>query len=310
VKILITGCNGFVSGVFGRHANDQGHALLGLGRAASSPPGWKGRYHQSDYSAKEIQTAVRDFEPAAIFHGAGSSSVSASFEKPLEDFSASVLTWLQVLEGVRLSRLKPIVLFPSSAAVYGNPLVLPVREKATPCPISPYGFHKLAAEILAKEYALCFQLEIVSCRLFSIIGETQKRLLIWELFNQLNGPQESLELQGTGIESRDYLHIDDVASAFLQIAEHYKSEAPGGKFTPVNIARGRSITVAEVARKISAVLGLEKEILTGKDFRRGDPVRWEADVTELSRFAPQWRATDFDKSIGKCIEVWLNECSR
>ncbi|MDX6709367.1 MAG: UDP-glucose 4-epimerase [Blastocatellia bacterium] len=308
MRLLITGCHGFISRAFGRYAKAQGHVLYGIGRGASPPPFWDGDYQQSDYSAGEIEAIVREFHPTALIHGAGSSSVSLSFDAPLEDFCASALVWANVLDGVRRSRLNPVVLFPSSAAVYGNPLVIPVREGAPSNPISPYGFHKATSEILAKEYASCFQLDVVSCRLFSVYGEGQKRLLIWELFNQLNGPGAQLKLQGTGVESRDYLHIDDVASAFVEIIERRTHQEQTGNFTCINVARGKSITVVEVARKLCAMLGIEKEILTGKDFRRGDPSKWEADISVLEQAAPGWCATDFDESLEKCLKVWLTEC--
>jgi len=186
--------------------------------------------------------------------------------------------------------------------------VIPVREDALSNPISPYGFHKATSEILAKEYASCFQLDVVSCRLFSVYGEGQKRLLIWELFNQLNGSDAQLKLQGTGVESRDYLHIDDVASAFVEIIERRAQEEQAGNFTCINVARGKSITVVEVARKLCAMLDIEKEILTGKDFRRGDPSKWEADISVLKQTAPGWHAMDLDESLENCLKVWLTEC--
>src|SRR3954470_15280956 len=97
VRILVTGSHGFISRAVGRIAKAAGHTLLGLGRAAAPPPGWGGDYRQSSHSVSEIETIVREFDPAAVFHGAGSASVNLSFDEPLKDFSASVLVWLNLL---------------------------------------------------------------------------------------------------------------------------------------------------------------------------------------------------------------------
>ena len=63
-----------------------------------------------------------------IVHAAGTASVGASFDKPLQDLQASVLTWASVLECVRRTALSPKIVFPSSAAVYGNPAYVPITE--------------------------------------------------------------------------------------------------------------------------------------------------------------------------------------
>ena len=201
MRILITGSSGFIGGSLGRFAANAKHEVLGLARRSQADHDWPGKHQAVDVAHADISGIVSEFVPDMIFHGAGTASVSGSIESPLDDFRAAAVTWANVLDGIRRSGLRPVVMFPSSAAVYGNPKELPVREDAPVAPISPYGFHKAACELLAREYSECFGLTLVVCRIFSVFGPSQRRLLVWELFDQLSGPEPVVWLGGTGRES-------------------------------------------------------------------------------------------------------------
>src|SRR5689334_24629851 len=111
-------------------------------------------------SVEDLVNVIREFGPDVVVNASGTASVGASVEDPLHDFQGSVQTCADVLEAVRRSGSRPLVVIPSSAAVYGNPASLPISEDAELRPISPYGFHKAACELLAREYAECFGLNI------------------------------------------------------------------------------------------------------------------------------------------------------
>src|SRR4051794_2617771 len=118
MRLLITGCSGFLGRTIAQVAARRGHAILGISRS-SKPAGWLGEYLQKAL-ASDLDRIIRDFVPDAILHLAGPASVNSSFVAPLSDLNASVLTWINTLDSVRRSGVLPLVLFPSSAAVYGN----------------------------------------------------------------------------------------------------------------------------------------------------------------------------------------------
>jgi len=203
MRVLVTGSGGFIGGSIGRAAARAGHQVLGLARRSQPERDWPAAHQQVDVAHADLAGLIRDFKPDMVFHGAGTASVGASLSAPLEDLRAAVLTWANLLEGIRRSGAPTTVVFPSSAAVYGNPRELPVSEDDAVSPISPYGFHKAACELLAAEYASCFGLHVIVGRVFSVFGARQRRLLVWELFAQLTGSDPTVTLQGTGTESRD-----------------------------------------------------------------------------------------------------------
>jgi UDP-glucose 4-epimerase len=219
MRVVITGSRGFLGGRVGRRAAAAGHQVLGVGRSSQAPAGWLGRYAQGDVAHADLAPLVNDFRPDVVFHGAGTASVGGSYQAPLDDLRASALTLANTLDGVRRSGSRPIVLFPSSAAVYGIPEVVPTPETAPAAPISPYGFHKATCELIGREFAECFGLDVVLCRLFSLFGPGQRRLFVWDVFGQARDDGEEVRLEGTGAETRDYMHVDDAVDAMLGLVD-------------------------------------------------------------------------------------------
>ena len=307
MRILITGSRGFVGGSFGRFAANSGHEILGTGRASQPERGWPGRYVQADVALADLSDIIRGFAPELLFHAAGTASVGASVGAPLDDLRAALLTWANTLDAVRRSGLKPLLIFPSSAAVYGNPAQLPVGEDAPVAPISPYGFHKAACELVAREYATCFGLDVIVCRFFSLFGVAQRRLLVWELFKQFSGPGTTVWLQGSGTESRDYLHIDEASAAMLQLAAEVTDKRGEGSCLVFNVASGQETVVMNVARQIGSLVAPEKEIRYRGLSRPGDPRRWRADISRLRVMTPGWQPRPFAETLAQCVAAWQKE---
>ena len=302
MRILITGSNGFVGGSVGRWAAHAGHEVLGVARASQPVGVWPGGYVQADVLTSDLAEIVSAFAPDVVLHGAGTASVGASLKTPLDDLRASVMTWANTLDSVRRSGLRPVIMFPSSAAVYGNTVELPMREELPPQPISPYGFHKAMCEQLAREYVECFGLRVVVCRLFSIFGPAQRRLLVWELYRQCTSAAEIIWLEGTGAETRDFLHVDDVAAALVALAAAQPDDAARCLF--VNVASGVETSVLELARLIRDAVAPDKEIRCRGLVRRGDPTAWRASIEALRAIAHGWQPQPLARALAECIAVW------
>ena len=301
MRVLITGITGFIGGSFGRYAVQAGHDVMGTGRSNSAGNEWSGLYSPVT-SVRELSNLIRDSLPDVVLNAAGTASVAASIDDPLNDFRGSVQTCADVLEAVRLSGSQPLVVIPSSAAVYGNPATLPVAEEAALQPISPYGFHKAAAELLALEYAVCFGLRVVVCRFFSVFGFAQRRLLVWELYKQFAGREPTVWLAGTGEETRDFLYIDDLGKAVLGLVE--QSETRAGDCIIVNVASGVETGVVALAEKIRELVAPEKKILCRGNLRKNDPLRWCAEVSRLQTLLPTWQPRPLSEGLAACIGDW------
>lgn len=309
MKLLVTGALGFIGGSVARRAARLGHTVVGTSRVEDPVPHEGAGFPilVAD-DARALSHAVRAVAPDVILHAAGKASVGASIAAPAEDFEGSVLPWQTLLETVRAMDRRPLLVFPSSAAVYGNPASLPVTEDAPAHPISPYGFHKRVCEILADEHAVCFGLDIAVVRLFSVFGATQKRLLLWELFAQLTGPGDTAWLEGTGEETRDFLHVDDLADALLAIAAAPRPDPARGAEV-INVASGEERTVLHLAHAVRDLVAPSKRIACRGHARPGDPKRWRADIGRLLDRAAPWRPRPFEDALRATVSDWQSDRS-
>jgi UDP-glucose 4-epimerase len=304
VKILITGSRGFVGGSLGRYAASAGHAVLGISRATQRPLDWPGKYISADVVTADLAPVIREFAPDTIFHAAGTASVGASFKTPIDDLRASLFSWANLLHSAHRSGAHPLICFPSSGAVYGQLDHLPVKETASLRPISPYGFHKVACELLAQEYATCFSQRVIVCRLFSLFGEYQRRLLVWEIFRQLASSEETVWLQGTGEETRDYLHVNDMAAAVVMLAEDQTEKMVKGTYELINLASGSETRVIDLAKQMGSVVAPQKKIRCRGVRRPGDPERWQSDISKLRSLLPNWNPQPLNQGLATCIAAW------
>lgn len=302
MRVLITGARGFVGSSLAEYAVKKGHEVVGIGRTVQAPPGFFGNYVWADAALSDLTPIINGFRPDLVAHCAGSASVAASFTSPLDDLRANVITLANTLDAVRRSDVRPLVIFPSSAAVYGNPAKLPVREDGPCRPISPYGFHKLAAENVVHEYVSCHDIRIVICRIFSVIGERQRRLLLWDLYRQFVGETEKVVVQGTGDETRDFVHIDDLCESFLRFSESASSYS-NGNYT-VNLASGVETSVREMVSLVKQVLSSDKPVVfLGKE-RLGDPSRWLADCARLRAVSPSQGFSKLFVAVEQVVRSW------
>jgi dTDP-glucose 4,6-dehydratase/UDP-glucose 4-epimerase len=185
-----------------------------------------------------------------------------------------------IAEAIRRRQSECKLINLSSAAVYGNPKVLPVAEDAQLVPQSPYGWHKLLSEQICREYAEQFGVKTISLRIFSAYGEGQKKLLFWDTYQKvINTKDGTIEMFGTGNETRDFIYIGDV----MQAMECVVNEASFNGQT-INVASGLSTSIADAVNvflKEAGMLHIQPNFLGNN--KEGDPIYWQADIRKLEQ---------------------------
>lgn len=238
-----------------------------------------------------------------VFHMAANAYVPPSVENPRYDFEANVLNTFGLLEALRALPHAPRLVNTSSAAVYGNPTVMPIREDSPLAPISPYGVSKLTGERYAAVYAQLYGMRISSVRLFSVYGPRQQKQVVFDFIRKLRQDPKHILVHGDGSQARDFVFVTDVVNALLVVAEH----APG-QGEAINVASGVVYTIADLVAECSRALDVQPEIeFTGK-VRPGDAERWQVDITVLKElgFAPQ---VDLRQGI-EIIRDWYDAQAR
>jgi UDP-glucose 4-epimerase len=195
--------------------------------------------------------------------------------EPAADFYASTILTFEVLNALRLNAPSCRFILLSSAAVYGNPETLPVRETQPPAPISPYGFHKWQCEQLCLEFAKVYELPTASVRIFSAYGPGLRRQVLWDMCRKVI-TQNSLILQGTGKESRDFVHALDIAKALSVVATSAPMQGE-----VYNLGTGQEVTIGKLAHIVLEALEAEYTPLFDGVVPPGTPLNWQADISKL-----------------------------
>ena len=275
--VLITGVAGFLGRYTAQHFLDQGWSVIGIDSASpeNAPSSILSVYYNLILPDVALVSLLKKHSPSACIHFAGRASVPLSVADPSSDFYATTVMTFEILEALRLHAPECKFILPSSAAVYGNPQTLPVSETAPVDPISPYGFHKRLCEEMCLEYARIYTLPTAVARIFSAYGPGLRRQVLWDICRkEIKG--EHLILQGTGKESRDFIHAIDIANGLRLIAT--SGDLSGGVY---NLASGEETTTRKLAAYALEALGSKRSFQFDGILPAGVPVNWQANISKL-----------------------------
>lgn len=272
---VVLGAGGFLGRYICREFSRQGIRVIGIGRTAPAADE-VACFIPGELLAIDLANIFATEKPRWVINAAGGASVGQSFADPFADWQRTVQVQARVLEGLRTSQCDGFYIFLSSAAVYGEPGELPISEDAPCKPISPYGMHKWQAELLQEEYRRFYAIRGTILRIFSAYGEGLKRQVVYELSQKILQAESKLEVYGTGEETRDFIHANDVARAIFCIAQQ---EVEG----IINVASGQQTKIADLARSLVDRLRPGLPIVYSGKEKEGNPRRWEADVTRLRK---------------------------
>lgn len=298
--VLVTGVSGFIGRNVAQRFFDDRWTVVGID---TSPPDTfldsiLSSFYRMELPSSDLGRILSSIDPQACVHCAGPASVGDSMADPGSDFKHTVLVTFNLLDALRLNAPTCRFLYPSSAAVYGNPLRLPVDEKQVLNPISPYGFHKLMCEQLAIEFHQIYGIPTTIVRIFSAYGAGLRRQVLYDICRKASS-QKILRLQGTGNESRDFIHVSDVAQGMHLLIE--RSQCVGDVY---NLASGTETSIRKLQELIVDELGVEIEVEFDGLVVPGNPLNWRADMSRLSAmgFKPK---VNLREGVGDFVRWYL-----
>lgn len=247
---------------------------------------------QADVTAPEWVSGVQGAGIDVIYHLAARVDVQASVKRPVETHETNVTGTLRVLEAAR--RIGARVVLASSAAVYGSPNRLPITERHRREPTSPYGQSKAAAEGYTRLYADTYGVEGVILRYFNVYGPGQTGVV--DTFIDRARAGEDLEIHGDGMQTRDFIHVDDVVDATIRAADRGR---PGAAY---NIGVGSQTRICDLAQLVTE-LADQPVSMTHTTRPPGDLDESEADTTR----ARVELGFDPERSLAEYVETRLTD---
>ncbi len=293
--ILVLGGAGYIGSHVCRalRANGTAHLVLdnfssGHREAISGSPFVEGDLRRRDHLDRVFMTHEIDL----VMHFAAHISVGESVREPSKYFDNNTAGVLTLLDAMREHNVSKFI-FSSTAAIFGEPQYVPIDEDHPKAPTSPYGESKLMVEKILDAYDRAYDLRSVCLRYFNAsgaaadgsIGEdhTPEEHLIPVAIQAAMGLRDPLKVFGTDYDTpggtcvRDYVHVEDLASAHLLAADHLLS---GGTSKRYNLGNGQGFSVREVIDTVQRVSG---RIVLNEDAprREGDPARLVASAKRV-----------------------------
>jgi UDP-glucose 4-epimerase len=283
--ILVTGGAGYIGSHVVKELRRQGYRLLVYDNLSTGHR-WaiKGdKLIEGDLGDKRrVEEILHKEKPLAVMHFAASALVGESVERPELYFRNNVINSFNLLEAMLACGVKRFI-FSSSAAVYGNPLQVPIVEDHPLAPVNPYGEGKVFVERALRWYEQAHGLSYISLRYFnaagadpdSELGEAHdpETHLIPRVLDVAMGKMPFIEIYGTDYDTpdgtciRDYIHVADLAQAHILALEALLN---GAQSRAYNLGNQRGFSVKEVVDVVRAVASHPIPVRESSR-RQGDP---------------------------------------
>jgi len=284
MRVAITGGAGFIGSNLATFLKRSGYSVICVDNLSRS---MEGNVRLLSIEGIPLHVVdVRDFEKVInvirgcdyVVHAAALIDVEESLREPDAYFENNVVGTAVVAKACAQLKVERLV-YLSSAAVYGDPIKVPVDELHPTNPLSPYGLSKLFGEKVIELYSKIYGLKYITLRLFNVFGRGQGSSgyagVISRFVSLVRGGQKPVVF-GDGLQTRDFVHVQDVCRAIeLSLKTEHANEV-------YNVGSGCEVKILDLARKVMSLAKVEGEPSYAPQ-RAGD-IRFScADISKASR---------------------------
>ncbi|MGB5457002.1 MAG: GDP-mannose 4,6-dehydratase [Gammaproteobacteria bacterium] len=311
-RLLITGANGFVGShlikaflaSFPEDAECIGWGLEGFGDADA-----RVSWDKVDLrDAESVDEAVLKAKPTVVVHLAAISHVPTSYANPELVWDVNLLGTLRLLEAIQRHTPDAVVLVISSSEVYGRSFSsgIALDEQALLAPRNPYAVSKSAADLLAGQYAET-GMQVLRLRPFNHVGPRQSADFVVSAFaSQIarieKGLQEPVINVGNLDAQRDFLHVKDVVSAYLEIIKNAGSLTPGEVF---NVCSGIPRAIGGILQDLLALSSVPISVQQDESRMRPSDTPLAVGSAELLKSRLNWNPViPWETTLLDTLEYW------
>jgi UDP-glucose 4-epimerase len=254
----------------------------------------------------KVQQVVASFKPEVVNHHAAQSEVPKSVADPGYDAHVNVVGGLNVLRASADNGVRKVIFSSTGGALYGEPDIVPVDEDYPVRPLSPYGTAKFAFEQYLAMFERTFDLTFTTLRYANIYGARQDffaeegRVIAIFASRMIEG--KPLTIDWDGNQSRDMLHVGDVAMANLAALE----KGDGGTF---HVSTGIPVTMNDLFRKLAVLTEYRLEPQRGPR-RKGDVYRIALDNTRAKDKLGWEPRISLEEGLELTVEYFRDQIAR
>jgi len=310
VKILVTGGAGFI----GSHVVDAyitaGHEVAVLDNMSTGREdnvNSSARVHRADVrDLAQVQAAIAAFKPELVNHHAAQSEVPRSVADPGYDAQVNVVGGLNVLRAAVDNSVRKVIFSSTGGALYGEPDIVPADEDHPVRPLSPYGTSKFAFEQYLATFQRTFDITFTTLRYANIYGARQDfaaeegRVVAIFASRMIEG--KPVTIDGDGNQSRDMLHVGDVATANLAAL----GRGDGGTY---HVSSGIPVTVNDMFRKLALLTEYRFEPRFGPA-RKGDVYRIALDNTRAAEHLGWRPQIQLEEGLRLTVDYFREQIAR
>ncbi len=255
MRILITGGAGFIASHIQDAYAKAGHEIAALDNLVTGSEANLAaatRFFRQDIRAPEVDRLFAEFRPEAVSHHAAQMDVRRSVAEPIYDCEVNGIGTLNLLEAARRHGVKKVIFASSGGAIYGEQIAYPAGEDHPTQPASPYGITKLLGEKYLHFYQETYGIETVSLRYANVYGPRQNphgEAGVVAIFATKLLRGEIPTINGDGLQTRDYVFVEDVVQANLLALK------PGVRGI-YNVGTGLETNVIEIYNNLAAAAGV------------------------------------------------------
>jgi UDP-glucose 4-epimerase len=304
--VVVTGVSGYIGGQTALMLKDAGERVIGIDcrPLPSHLTGVCDRFIQEDFASTHALSAIVLERPDAVVHCAGTSLVGPSIANPAEYYENNVVKTFELLNLIRKALPRTKLVYSSSAATYGEPVMLPIHEVDPAEPVSPYGQSKLMVDMMLESYHRAYDLNYVSFRYFNACGADPQARHGQEpgathiIARVLEAIRDDAEFTLNGVDFptpdgscvRDYVHVDDIARAHNLAIYH---DVPAGVY---NLGSNNGVSNREIIAAAERITGKKLKVVMGA-VRPGDPPQLTASAAKFGLVGGAWLHYTLDDMI-------------
>lgn len=302
MKVLVTGGAGFIGSHLVDRLIQEGYQVVVVDNLSSGKKkniNKEASFYKMDILSKRIERVFQKEKPEIISHHAAQMDVRRSVADPAFDAQTNILGLLNLLDSAVRHGARRIVFASSGGAIYGEQDLFPAPEGHPTHPLSPYGVSKLSSEHYLYYYQKASGLEYTTLRYSNVYGPRQDphgEAGVVAIFTQKMLKGEQAVINGNGMQTRDYIFVDDVVDANMAVIN---MEVKGA----FNVGTGKETSVNQLYRHLLDVTAATMKEIHGPE-KKGEQFRSVLDWQKINKAVDWEPRVSLQEGLTRTVEFF------